>query len=114
MRSRRTKAKMGIAQLDLQKPAPKKASSSTGPLECGALLAMKLAILAACSRVVPMTLGTAPKSDDAARVHRESDLQRVAEAAPIAVAVLTFVLTAAPVARSHAHIASAQAIALSA
>ena len=59
---------MGVAQLDRQKAAPKKASSATGPLECGALLAMKLAILAACSRVVPMTLGTAPKSDDAARV----------------------------------------------
>ena len=105
---------MGIAQLDLQKTAPKKASSATGPREYAALLAMKLAILAACSRVVPMTLGTAPKSDDAERVHRQSDLQRIAEAAPIAVAVLAFARTSGPVTRSYAHSASAHAIALSA
>jgi hypothetical protein len=73
---------------------------------------MKLAILAALSRVVPMTLGTAPKMADAESVHRESDLQRVAEATPIALAVLTLALTTGPVAHSYAHNESAHAIAL--
>ena len=112
MQSRRRSSEIGIAQLDPEKAAPKNASSATGPLESGALAAMKLAILAARSRIVPMTLGTAPKMDDAECVHRESDLQRVAEATPMALAVLTLALTIGLVARSQAQSASAHAIAL--
>jgi len=114
MQSRRRSSEIGIAQLDLQKAAPKKASSATGPLESGDLPAMKLAILSARLRVVPMNSCAAPKIDDAECVHRESDLQRVAEATPIALAVLTVALTTGPVARSYAQSASAHAIALSA
>ena len=47
MQFRRQSSEIGIAQLDLQKAAPKKASSATGPLESGDFGAMKLAMFAA-------------------------------------------------------------------
>jgi hypothetical protein len=74
---------------------------------------MKVAMPAARSRSVPVAGSSHPKSDTAHRVHRASEAQRVAEAAPIVFAVLVRSRTEAAGMRSEAHHASAAAIAQS-
>lgn len=83
----------------------------TGPTACGACAAMKHAIRAARSRIVPTPVGAIPKSASAQRVQRGSDAQRFGAASPMTFAVLVRSRTERAVARSYAHSASAHAIA---
>lgn len=100
-----------VTQSGWQNAAPQKASMGTGPIEIGAFEATKAATRAARSRTVPTSPGATPKSASEDRVQRFSDAQRVADAEPIALAVLVRSRTNTAVARSYAQSASAPAIA---
>lgn len=105
------RADIDSTQPGRQNIAPKNASTGTGPAATAACAATKAATFAARSRIVPCSPGAMPNSVSAHRVQRRSEAHRVADAAPIAFAVLVRDRTCAAVARSHPHCASAHAIA---